>query len=214
MLAQTAARYLEHLLHGDRRACRALVQQLVADRTPARELYEGLFQSALYEIGDRWQRGEVSVAVEHLATAITEEMLGLVFPSALDRPPLGRTAVVSCAADEYHQVGGRIVADTLEAAGWDVAFVGANVPEAELMALLRERRPDLVAISVSIRAHLPTALQAAAQAHAILPRARVIVGGQALLGQGGEELQLPRGVHHLATLADLDTLTRDWNARP
>lgn len=120
--------YLAHLVEGDRRACRDDVQCLLDGGATPRELYEQLFQACLYTVGARWHAGELSVAVEHLATLITEDMLRLVFPRVLEREPNGRRAIVSCAAEEYHQVGGRIVADTLEAAGWAVQFLGANTP--------------------------------------------------------------------------------------
>jgi len=173
-------RYLSALLAGDRAACRAVVDGLLARGVAVRALYDDLFKVSLYEVGRRWMLGQVSVAVEHLATAITEDLLARVFPQVVAREPLGRVAVVSCAADEFHQLGGRIVADILELRGWDVCFVGAGTPQADLVALVLERRPDLCALSVTIPAHLDNVrctVAALRGAGATLP---IVVGGQAV----------------------------------
>jgi methanogenic corrinoid protein MtbC1 len=205
-------RYLAHLLGGDRRACRELVGGLLAQGTPARELYQELFQATLYAVGERWQRGQASVAVEHLATAITEDLLSLVFPGALAQPRNGRSAVVSCAADEFHQVGGRIVADSLEASGWRVRFVGANTPVEELLGLVRETGPQLLALSVTIGEHLPVALRTVRLARAAAPALRIIVGGQAFGEAAAEAFTQVPGVQRVASLDELDQLLAGWGA--
>ncbi len=204
--------FLAHLLVGDRRACRADVQGLLERSAAPRALYEQLFQPALYAVGDRWQRGEISVAVEHLATAITEDLLGLVFPRALGAARLGRTAVVTCAADEFHQVGGRIVADSLEAAGWRAHFLGANGKPEALLALVRDARPELLALSVTIPANAPLALRMVKDVRTAAPKLPIIVGGQALAGEGLAPFQALPGVTGVRTLGELDGLLASWGA--
>jgi len=70
--------YLAALLAGDRARCTALVEELLAAGVGLKDLYVHLFQRALYRVGELWERQRVSVAVEHLATAITERLLTLV----------------------------------------------------------------------------------------------------------------------------------------
>ncbi len=43
-----------------------------------------------------------------------------------------------------------MVADFLEMDGWDVLYLGANVPEEELIKLVKKIKPKLVAISVTM----------------------------------------------------------------
>lgn len=209
---EVSREFLTHLLQGDRRACRGDVQRLLARGVTPRELYLDLFQASLYAVGDLWQRGEVSVSVEHLATAITEDLLALVFPTALARERCGRSAIVSCAADEFHQVGGRIVADTLEAQGWRVHFLGANGAEASLLTLLQETAPDLLALSVTIGAHLPVALRTVTAARALSPGVRIVVGGQALTDEAQGPFLAVGGVARVRSLGELDLVLSSWAA--
>lgn len=210
MAIQTAQlqAYLDDLLAGRRAACIGHVDTLLALGTTPRELYIDLFQASLYEVGRRWEIGEVSVATEHVATAITEELLGRVFPHVLRRTPVGHRAVVSCAADEFHQIGGRIVADTLEGLGWDVDFVGAGASIEDLLSCVKRAPVDLVAVSVSVDSHLPRLGETVRAVRAAHPKVPIAVGGRALGQQGSQlvnALGLP-GVHHVASLEALESL--------
>ncbi|MFO0585559.1 MAG: cobalamin-dependent protein [Anaeromyxobacter sp.] len=188
--AELYDRYLQDLVAGRRRACLAVVQRLLIQGVPLRALFLDLLQTSLFEVGTRWAAGQLSVAQEHLATAITEEALALAMPHTLDRDDNGRSAVIACCADELHQIGGRMVADTLAMQGWDVAFLGANTPVDDLVALVASRRFDLVGLSVALRENLPRAVQAAGKVRRAVPDVPIAVGGQAVSGrvQGLETL--------------------------
>jgi methanogenic corrinoid protein MtbC1 len=197
-------RYLEDLLAGRHEACRRAVTAWLDEGVPLRTLYEGVFRDSLYEVGRRWERGEVSIAVEHTATAITEGLLMLVFPRAAAVERSGRRAVVSCAADEFHQVGGRIVADVLEARGWVVRFVGAGSSVEELIRAVRESRPDLLALSVALEGNLPGLLAQVRAVREAAPALPIVVGGQAAQRPGARILADLPGVRCLSSLAELD----------
>lgn len=202
--------YVEDLIAGRRDECRRTALDLLEGGAPLRHLYRDLVEASLHEVGRRWEAGLVSVAVEHRATAITEELLALVFPRALRRQANGRTAVISCAAEELHQVGARIVADTLEHLGWSVDFVGAGAPLERLAELVRARRPQLVGLSVSIGDHLTGAEQAIEVVRAADRAVPIVVGGQAF-GAGGPAwaARFP-GVRHVPSLDELEALVEAW----
>jgi len=201
---ETYERYLADLVAGRRRACLSTVQSLLMQGTPLRTLFLDLLQTSLYEVGSRWAAGQLSVAQEHLATAITEEALALAMPHTLDRDDNGRSAVIACCADELHQIGGRMVADTLAMQGWDVAFLGANTPVDDLVALAASRPFDLVGLSVALRENVPQAVQAAARVRAAAPRVPVVLGGQALRGGVPEAEAIP-GVHAFDSLTEFES---------
>lgn len=184
--------FVADLIAGRREACLAEVQRLVALGTPLRALYVELIQAALHEVGRRWERGEVSVTTEHTR-----------------RPASGRRALVSCAADEYHQLGGRIVADLLETQGWDVDFLGAGTSLDDLRA--RAARPlDLVALSCSVAFNLEKLAQSVRVVRAAAPAVSIIVGGLALTHEGDAWVARlgVAGVSHVGTLEALERLVR------
>ena len=198
------ARYLEALLIGDRRRCREQFETWLAAGTPVRTIYQDLVQRSLYEVGALWEQGRVSVATEHLATAITESLLNLVYPWLFSQPHLGRSAVVTCAANEYHQIGGKMVADLFELNGWRGYFLGANTPVRDVKALIAEKQPDVVALSVAVAFSLDTLINAAAEIRAAFPDIPILVGGQAFRWGGRELVARLPGVRCLLSLGELE----------
>ena len=72
--------YINALVHGNRDHCAALINDLIADDNCIEKIYSDVFTESLYRIGDMWERNEISVAREHLATSITESLFSIVYP--------------------------------------------------------------------------------------------------------------------------------------
>jgi MerR family transcriptional regulator, light-induced transcriptional regulator len=158
----------------------------------------------MYEVSEMWAVNRISVATEHVASAITERLLSIVCSSVPYQPRTGRKAVVAGVQPELHQLGGRIVADTLEIRGWDTLYAGSNTPTAELLRMIHETGPDPVALTLTIHSHLSALQEAVERIRRALPEQRIIVGGQAV-SQGvpwvdGAKPQ----VAHIAALDELD----------
>jgi len=182
--------YFNSLLAGRRAGCMELVAPLIQKDFAADALYTDLFQRSLYQIGELWEQNRISVAVEHLATAVTESLLSAVYPRILsNRSPLGRRAVISCSVNEYHQVGARMVADILDSEGWDAWFVGANTPTRDLLLLIEEKKPDIVGLSVSIYFNMAPLLKVMEVIRSHYPNLEMLVGGQAFRWGGVEALR-------------------------
>jgi methanogenic corrinoid protein MtbC1 len=202
---ETYVRYLEALVAGDRKRCREAFETWLAVDTELTTLYQELLQRSLYDVGRLWELGRVSVATEHLATAITESLLTLVYPRLFNHPRVGRTAVVSCVANEYHQIGGRMVADIFELHGWRGHYLGANTPLQSLLHLLKDKKPDVAALSVSGSFGFETLLNAVKEIRAQFPTLPILVGGQGFRWGGREVVEEIPGVHYLESLTALES---------
>jgi methanogenic corrinoid protein MtbC1 len=198
------AAYLAALLAGDRWACHQTFVAWLERGVELRVIYEDLIQRSLYDVGLGWERGEVSVATEHLATAITESLLNIVYPRLFQGPRNGRSAVVTCLANEYHQMGGRLVADVFELHGWRSYFLGANTPLRDVIDLTGDKRPAVVALSLTVPVGLGVLCEATAALRAAFPRLPILVGGQAFRWGGRERAEALEDVRYLGTLGELE----------
>jgi MerR family transcriptional regulator, light-induced transcriptional regulator len=171
--------YVMAQLAGDRRAAmRLILERGLGLDIPVRNLYLDVIQAAQYRIGDLWQRNRISVAQEHLATAISQMAIAELYGVLTCDPPNGRRALVSCVGGELHDLGTRITADFLEMGGFEVRYLGANVPTDTLAAMVRDDPPDLLVLSVTMTFHLDALRQAVSAAReAIGDRFRLAVGG-------------------------------------
>ena len=146
--------YLHALLSGERHAASLMIRQAVAEGTPVREIYLHIFQPVQYEIGRLWQINEISVAEEHYATAVTQLVMSQLYPEIFATERTGHTLVATCVGGELHEIGVRMVADFFEMAGWDTFYLGANTPSESIIHALKQRRAEVLAISVTLTSHI------------------------------------------------------------
>ena len=205
-------RYLAALLAGDRARCTALVEELLAADVGLKDLYVHLFQRALYQVGELWEHQRVSVAVEHLATAITERLLTLVQAQLFSGATREHSIIIACVANEYHDLGGRMVADLCELQGWRGYFLGADTPLPDLLRLIEEQRPSLVGLSLSIYFSLPALLEALDAVTAAHPDLPILVGGQAFRWTGLPAAAAHRNVSLIASLDELERRLAAYDA--
>ena len=196
--------YLDLLLEGNRLKCVQLVQDLLDRQIDIKDLYLHLFQQSLYKVGELWEYNKISVAKEHLATSITEGLLTLVYPRLFKARRTSKKAVISCSANEYHQVGGKMVADIFELNGWDGYFLGANTPVDQLLSFIDEKEPDLVGLSLSVYFNLPSLKAGIEAIRADFRKLDIVVGGRAFLVGGTQALKPYTGTYHIESLDALE----------
>jgi MerR family transcriptional regulator, light-induced transcriptional regulator len=181
-LARLRAGYIDALLAGDARGALALLEAANCDGATAEDLYLGVLAPAMHDIGDRWERGEIGVADEHFATAATNTAL-VQLAERLRRTGLGTGRVLVCGTPgERHRLGGRMIADFLHAAGWDVTHVPETATVEAIVDEVRDDGYELVALSTSLAWLLPEARRLCVALHALLRCPRVVVGGRAYRG--------------------------------
>ncbi len=143
------------------------------------DVYIEVLQDGLYEVGRQWERNAITVAQEHMATAVTQFVMAHVF-ERIERPENSRGRVVLTGVPgELHHVGALMVADMLEASGWDVQFLGSNLPLPSVVAAVQAATPDVFGISVTMLFNLHQAAELIAAVRALDRPPRVVVGGAA-----------------------------------
>lgn len=178
-LAASAREYLQALLSWDGARAFRLPLELAEAGVPTLDLSLQLLQPAQKEIGRLWQLGRVGVAQEHFATGITQAVLARIGPIGRPVRTDGRRLVAACPAEERHDLGLRMVADTLALEGWEVCWLGGSAPAESVLDAVRACRPSLVAISATSTLHLGAVAAIAGLLRAALAGGppRILVGG-------------------------------------
>lgn len=173
----------EALLRGDRRAALGLLEGSADDARAYCQAEVRLVQSAMYEIGARWQRNVVSVGQEHLATATAQTVITQALVQREPVTPRPKRVLLACVEGNHHALGLRMVADAFELAGWSVSYLGANTPTRTLCETAAALRPELVGLSAALPQHLRAARAAIAGLRAVrgdAGRPRILLGGLAV----------------------------------
>ncbi|MER5888629.1 cobalamin-dependent protein [Streptomyces sp. NPDC001941] len=132
------------------------------------------------KVGVEWAADRMSVADEHAATAISDRVIAALPPV---RPAEGRGRItVSCVDQEWHALPARLLAETLRLRGWQVDYLGAQVPTRHLITHVHRTNPLAVCLSGSLPTRLPAAHEAitACQATGV----PVMAGGAAFGADG------------------------------
>ncbi len=180
-LAQ-APTYLNALLKGDRSGAAASLTDAMDEGQSLTNACVQIVQPAMYQIGNLWQDGSITVSQEHLATAISETAMVAAYACAQFLPSNGKDAMFACVESNYHNLGLRMLSDAFETCGWDVLYLGASVSSRDLLAEVERRRPALLALSASLRQHLVVARATIEKLHAELGQAcpTIWIGGLAV----------------------------------
>jgi MerR family transcriptional regulator, light-induced transcriptional regulator len=99
---------------------------------------DDLVAPLLREIGDRWSRGELRPAHEHVATVVVERVLSWMIEPVGNASAGAPVLVVGTLSGEAHSLGALLAAATAAAQGWRVTFLGRDLP-AEEVALAADR---------------------------------------------------------------------------
>ena len=141
--------YLEAILDANRSGAEKIIQSALDAGIDIPSIYEQILAPAQARLGEMWHRGEISVADEHMGSATTQTVMSQLRLKFERAAPNGRSVVGTATAGDLHEIGLRMVTDLFELDGWEVLFLGANTPSADVIELLLRREPDLLALSVS-----------------------------------------------------------------
>lgn len=196
--------YLNALLDGDKKQCMQIVSGLIDQGTTIKDIYLDLFQRSMYRIGQMWEKERCSIADEHVASNITEGMIEYVASNFSSENRNGKIALITCIDKEYHELGARMVAGFMEALGWKTIFLGANIPQDEVVMLIRDKHPDIVGISSSFYININRLLNLLDAIKEEYPDQEIIVGGQSLSEGRSECLIKYTNVHYVTCLNGLE----------
>jgi methanogenic corrinoid protein MtbC1 len=172
-------------------ACLSAVEQLTANALEVALLrahtalsqpilLEQLIAPFLEEIGRLWHTGALRIMHEHFASAITRSFLGHLTRS-FDVPQTAPTLIATTPAGQVHEIGALLAATTAAAAGWDVAYLGPNLPAEEIAAAAQQRQARAVALSLVHPMDDPRVADEVIQLRHYLPRDTVLfIGGRAV----------------------------------
>ncbi len=170
-----------------------------AERIALASLSEGISVAALYEqviapamarIGALWATGEMTIADEHLASALNFKVMASVYSVSLAHRPTGNLGRVLLAGVEgdRHGVGLRMAGDVLDLSGYEVLYLGEDVSAGDLVIAACARRPDVIAIAIPTEAARAAGEATLEELESSCPEIPVLVGGQGMpLHSSGRE---------------------------
>jgi methanogenic corrinoid protein MtbC1 len=180
-LVLTRQIFLAAILSGQRQAALNIVEEALRAGHSHVDVYVNVFTESLHRVGELWELNKISVAQEHIATLITQYAIATIYPRLVPVAVHRGSMVVTGVAGELHQIGANLVADAMEANGWTVRFLGTNLPHSSVLAAVEDISADMLCISATIVANLPSVVELVRAVRSKLSERapKIVLGGAA-----------------------------------
>jgi methanogenic corrinoid protein MtbC1 len=171
--------YAVAVLSGDEVGAERVVREAMEAGLGSAEIYDRIVAPAMWLVGELWERGEISVADEHLATEITTRVLALqaeVRRVAAERS--GHRVMLATPSGEHHGLALRMVENVLREGGYQALQLGTDVPANALAASAARYRPDVLCLSSTMPGSSDQLLIAFHEVQRAWPSTGFLVGGR------------------------------------
>ena len=179
-LAEGARVAVERVLRAARRMDAAELQAVLeraAVSLGVPVFLESVVATAVNRIGHGWAEGSVTIAQEHMATAVFRRVLGWLL-GVFEVPGATRRLVVATPPHQIHELGALLVGVSAAAEGWRVTYLGPDMPASDLVSAAEQASAHAVALSVVYTSDTAELAQSIRETRAGLPESvALIIGG-------------------------------------
>jgi MerR family transcriptional regulator, light-induced transcriptional regulator len=145
---------------------------------------------SIRDIGHGWEQGSISVGQEHLATSVFRQVLHWIIDT-IHPDPASLRILVATPSGQLHELGALLAGAAAAAAGWNVVYLGSNVPAADIVGAASQAGVAAVALSVVLRTdELELLSELRAIRDGLDSEVHLFLGGSAVTGETGG-LSLP-----------------------
>lgn len=155
------------------------------------DLLEMIYPKLLTQVGSDWERGAINVAQEHFCWSFLRTRLLNYFKPGRVNPHQPK-ALLATLPGELHEGGLLLLAAFMMLKGWQVYYLGVNLPMVDLVHASSTIKPDVVCIS-SLEA--TTILRNWTDLERL--NRTVVVGGPCLVQLKKQESPKSSGVHFI-----------------
>jgi len=153
------SRYITHAIEGETEQVTELVDSYINAGKSVKDILLKMFMPALVNIGELWNKGLLNIAEEHLAVTVTMSQIERITQSLILTVKIIGTAVICTPVGEKHFIGPKVVSELMRLSGWNVHFLGTEMPTTDLVQFVSEKGIDLLVLSITLPENLPGVLE-------------------------------------------------------
>ena len=167
------------LISGNRSDSRAVIDQLIDSDCEADKIINRLVWPTLEQIQNLYRNDQMTEMAHHFATRLLRSTVDQLQIRLVQQERREQTALVMCGPEESEELAAQIVADLLEADGYDVYYIGGGVANDEIVAQLNEMQADKLVVFGAVPSTVPSTRLLIDHLHEIgaCEQTQVIVGG-------------------------------------
>jgi len=158
---------------------------------PVEQVCIELITPTMWQIGQLWLEGTITVSTEHFASNFFRALLTNLFHITPGRSG-GPMAIVCCAPGEPHELAPLMLALFLRRKGVRVVYLGQSIEIAGLMQTIKKLSPGMVCVSLTMPAYLSSVIELGCQLDQLpSPHPIFAFGGQVFVQYASIIPQIP-----------------------
>lgn len=183
------------ILDGDEELAKELAEAALRENLDLTRVMNAGFLSGIQEVGELYQSGEFFLPELVCSADAMKAALEILTPALKNSSNSAGMAkghvVIATVEGDVHDIGKKIVAAMLTAAGYDVYDLGIDVPAEKILETIAERKPEILGLS----ALLTTTMQEQKNIIALLEernmrdQVKVIIGGAPVSSRWAEMIR-------------------------
>jgi len=174
-------------------------------------LIEAVVTPLLRHVGESWHAGTLTPAHEHAASAVIRQVL--TWTREAYRPSRSAPRFVAATmSGDRHEFGAMLAAGTAAAEGWQVTYLGSDLPPRDIARAARSLEADVLALSSVFPIESRRLVEdSAALAKELRGRATIIIGGSGMTSVARDFEQI--GIKPVTNLSELREFLRGFDAK-
>ncbi|MBV6682174.1 cobalamin-dependent protein [Bacillus sp. JRC01] len=174
---QLVQTFTKSILQGDVHSLLELHSSAIESKMDHLSFYEKVVKPSMYRIGEMWEKNQITVADEHLATATLKYLLSYLMnehKAGKDQPK----AILFCIEGEQHSLGLELANEIFKEQKWNTRFLGANVPIKDAVTFIEAWQPQMVGISIGMTTELGRLKTCIESIRKVNEKINIVVGGR------------------------------------
>ena len=167
------------LISGDRISARRIVQEILNEGISPEQITHEVYWPVLEMINTLFRADQLSTLAHHYGIRLLRSLVDQAQVRYSQQPARRRRIVSFCGTSEADELAGQLVADLLEADGYEIYFGGGGVANDEILAEVGERSPDILLMFASGPSDAPNIRQLIDSIRSVgaCPEMQIVVGG-------------------------------------
>ena len=172
-------RLFQALISGDRVSARSIVAETLEEGVSAEEIAHEVYWPTLEMIGKLYRADQLTVLAHHTATRLLRSLIDQGQAQYRQQARNRRKVLMFCGQSEADELTGLLVADLIEASGYEVFFGGGGVANDEILGAVGESRPDVLLMFGSAPSDAPNIRLLVDHIREVgaCPEMQIVVGG-------------------------------------
>ena len=137
------------LVSGERRAARDLTETLYAAGIAPETISKDLYWPLLDNVAKMFRNDQITTLSHHYATRILRMLVDQAQARYTMSAARGKRVALFCGPNVTEELAGQMVADLLEADGYEVTFAGGGVANDEIREEIAQREPEVLLLFAS-----------------------------------------------------------------